>query len=62
MTPTMSIRLFNIGFIILYVLLSLDMCLANNSEEAKANNPKVKDNNQVVEKSADSTKKEASKS
>ena len=34
MTPTMSIRLFNIGFIILYVLLSLDMCLANNSEEA----------------------------
>ena len=34
MTPTMSIRSFNIGFIILYVLLSLDMCLANNSEEA----------------------------
>ena len=30
----MSIRSFNIGFIILYVLLSLDMCLANNSEEA----------------------------
>ena len=34
MTPTMSIRSFNIGFIILLVLLSLDMCLANNSEEA----------------------------
>ena len=30
----MSIRSFNIGFIILYVLLSLDMCLVNNSEEA----------------------------
>ena len=35
---------------------------SNNSEEAKANNPKVKDDNQVVEKSADSTKKEATES
>ena len=35
---------------------------SNNSEEAKANKPKAKDDDQVVEKSADSTKKEATES
>ena len=35
---------------------------SNNSEEAKANNPKVKDDDQVIENSADSTKKEATES